>query len=174
MKKTIEIKQNADALVIPAEIVSRTSLLEAGDIDAYGTNAALLLLGQEMTPMEIVQAADMLHNAVRGLCDRLKNICQAVQDCSIHVEYAPDGVHISLSKALLESAGFCMNTLLDIDIDDGELYIHQACEEDEENEGEEDDPLEQAPDFLLNIMEDRGVSLDTLGYVLQMEEKFRE
>ena len=84
MKKTIEIKQNADALVIPAEIVSRTSLLEAGDIDAYGTNAALLLLGQEMTPMEIVQAADMLHNAVRGLCDRLKNICQAVQDCSIH------------------------------------------------------------------------------------------
>ena len=85
-----------------------------------------------------------------------------------------DGVHISLSKALLESAGFCMNTLLDIDIDDGELYIHQACEEDEENEGEEDDPLEQAPDFLLNIMEDRGVSLDTLGYVLQMEEKFRE
>ena len=39
---------------------------------------------------------------------------------------------------------------------------------------DEEDPLEQTPDFLLSIMEDRGVSLDKLACVLQMEEKFHE
>lgn len=171
MKKTIEVKKNKDSLVIPAEIVSRTSLLESGDVDACGTDAALLLLGQEMTPMEIVRAADMLHSAVRGLCGRLKNICQAVHDLSIQVEHSPDGVDIHLPKGLLESAGFHTDTPLDIDIGDGEMYI---CHADEGYAGGEEDPLEQTPDFLLDIMEDRGISLDTLACVLQMEERFGE
>ncbi len=171
MRKIIEIKQNTDTLVIPAEIVSRTALLKAGDIDAYGTDAALLLLGQEMTPMEIVRAADMLHSAVRGLCDRLKSICQAVPDLNIQVEYSPDGIDIHLPKDVLESAGFRPHTLLDIDIDEGELYIHQT---DEGIWDDEEDPLEQTPDFILDVLEDRGVSLDTLARVLQMEEKFHE
>lgn len=171
MKKTIEIKQNTDALVIPAEIVKQTSLLDAGSIDAYGTDAALLLLKQILTPMEIVRAADMLHSAVRGMCDVLKDICQRVQNLGIHVEYSPDGIDIHLPKGLLEITGFNADTSLDFDIGDGEIYICQTCEGDADSE---EDPLEHTPDFLLNIMKDQGVPMETLACVLQMEELFHE
>lgn len=168
MRKTFKPEHCTRSLIIPPEIVGKTELKNADSIDAYGTDAALLLMDEAMTPMEMVKTADMLHTAVMDLVDRLAGIGQTAADFSVEVHYTPDSVSITIPKPLFENAGIPLNTPLTVDVDEGEIYITEAFD------GEDDDPLEHVPEYLKDVLGDRGLPPGLLGCLLRMEEKFHE
>ena len=159
---------NTKTLSIPAEIVEKTALKQAGSISVHGTDAALLLTATEMTPMEMAKAIEMFQVAAASLTDRLEDIGDSLAKYFASVDVLLDGINIFFPNELLRAAGFRMKGPLDIHMDQGQIYIEESEPDDA------DDPLDHVPDFLVDELENRGIANNILSSVLQMEDRFSE
>lgn len=158
MKATIKTKTNRKALTIPPELLNSTGLNAEDDIDAYGCGGAILLLGKQMTPMQLVDAIDMLHSITGGLILQLEAAAGA---------YADSCRQISIPQEILDKAGIYEGAPLEILYDEGELYISVVPEE--------DDPVERLPGYLYDLLlEIDNMDHSALRFFLNSEEAVDE
>lgn len=144
-------------LYIPPEISDNTSLKDAGSIDVYACNSAILLLDKKMNPWQIVEALDMLNTITNALILRIEQAAREFED---------DCRQICIPQELLDKAGIPDGTPLDILYDDGEIYITVSMEE--------DDPLERLPGFLYELLDDDDLDHGALRLFLSSEEPVHE
>ncbi len=158
MKATIKTKTNRKPLTIPPELLNSTSLKDSEDIDAYGCDSTILLLDKHMTPMQLVEAVDMLHSITCGLILQLEAAAGA---------YADSCRQISIPQEILDKAGIYEGAPLEILYDEGELYISVVPEE--------DDPVERLPGYLYDLLLDiDNMDHSALCFFLQSEEAVDE
>lgn len=135
MKATIKTKNSKSSLTIPPELLNSTTLKDTDDIDAYGCNSAILMLDKHMTPMQLVDAVDMLHSIMNSLILRIEKKAKA---------YENSCRQISIPQEILDKAGIYEGAPLEILYDEGELYISIVPEE--------DDPVERLPGYLCDLL----------------------
>lgn len=152
MKNEFKPKCAGKGFCIPDEIVDGTTLKEAENLDTYSNRRAVLLLDREMTAKEIVQTVDMLNTVCTGLIMRLERAAmQHEENCR----------RICIPAELLEMAGIPQNAPLNIEADDGEIYISAV------REGE--DLPENLPSFLRELFSDCEVDAAALRWLFESE-----
>ncbi len=157
MKATIKTKTNTKPLHIPPEIINTTSLKGSDDIDAYSCDSAILLLKKHLTPMQLVEAVDMLNSITNGLILQIEAAAGA---------YEENCRQISIPREILDKAGIHEGAPLEILYDEGELYISVVPEE--------DDPVECLPGYLYDLLADDDLDLGALRFFLNSEEPVDE
>lgn len=158
MKAEFTPRPNSKGLYIPSELLNSTGLNAEDNIDAYGCGGAILLLGKQMTPMQLVDAIDMLHSIAGGLILQLEAAAEAYEDSCRQ---------LSILREILDKAGIYEGAPLEILYDEGELYISVASEE--------DDPLERLPGCLYDrLLEADELDPGALRLFLQSEEAVDE
>ena len=157
MKNEFQPKSAATGFTVPDEIGSETSLKEAEVLDAYSNRRAVLLLDREMTAMEIVQTVDMLSTVSTSLIMRLERAAM------LHEERCR---RVSIPEELLEMAGIPKNAPLNIEADDGEIYISTVREGEDLSEG--------LPSFLREIFSDCELDFAALRWLFESEAPISE
>ncbi len=144
-------------LYIPPEILNTTSLKVADSIDVFSCDSAILLLKKHLTPMQLVEAVDMLNSITNGLILQIESAAGA---------YEENCRQISIPREILDKAGIHEGAPLEILYDEGELYISVVPEE--------DDPVERLPGYLYDLLADDDLDLGALRFFLNSEEPVDE
>ena len=160
-----------NGLHIPQEFTDKTGLKDAADVDLLCNEGFLLLLDSGLTPMQMAEALQMFDAATRNLITRLELAARKVEKECVQIVHGPDHVHIIFPNSLLAIAGFSPYANLEVEMCNGEIYI---SEETESAAGEDDDPLDHVPEYLIKHLAGRGLDLDVLARLFEREEKFYE
>lgn len=169
MKASFKPVPIEEDLHIPQEYADKTGLKAAEDIELFGNSGCLLLMDSGLTPMQMANAIDMFGIVTRNLLKRLETAGRAIESDCVQIIHKRDHVHILIPNKLLTEAGLPPQTDLDVEVSNGEIYISEAMDNEDK-----DNSLEFVPEYLKNILNDRGLDAGVLACLFECEEKFHE
>lgn len=154
MKFTLEVPDKR--LEIRSEILDAANLRGSTALEVHTGENTVVLLKEQMTAMELVQAIQSLKDLTSDLLVHLAKACGPCEHCEAVCPCTKDDGPIQLPDALLERAGIPKGTKLDIFTDDGEICIAAAAGPD----------LRDVQPDMLELFRQTGICLDALDDLL--------
>lgn len=154
MKFTLEVPDAG--LNIRREILDAAGLHGGTVLEVHTGEIAVVLLKEQMTAMEMIQAIQSLKNLTSDLLVHLAKACGPCKHCEEVCPCTRDDSPIQLPDELLERAGIPKGAKLDIFADDGEITIAAATGPD----------LRDVQPEMVELFRQTGICLDELDGLL--------
>ena len=157
---TFTVQQNSGAVPLPPAAFTLSGLDGEEHYELRTGAGVLLILKPRMTAMELIRAADSLHQLSTELHAHLAGVCGACDDCERCPYDEPAPKEIELSDELRAEAGIRENRKLcaEVDKDSGSVIISDAGY---------DHDLRDVPEYVREMFICAGVSLCDLDQHLR-------
>lgn len=143
-------------LMIPSGMFKISGFESGEKVELHTLDSAVVVLKQQMTAMELIQAVDTLHKLTADLTVHLAHVCGPCEGCEKACPFDDlgDGM-LELPDYLREEAGIPAKAKLDavVNVDDHTVTL---CEADYDHD------LRDVPEGLLEVLDDLGVCMGEL------------
>lgn len=157
-------QMNNGALLIPCGVFKLSGFEGGEKVEIHTLDSAVVILKEQMTAMELIQAMDALHRLATELTVHLARICGTCDDCEDGCPFddLEDGM-LELPDYLREEAGIPAGAKLCVYVDDEENTVTIS-------EAGYDHDLRDVPPYLLEMLAAAGICLGELEERLMAED----
>lgn len=149
-------------LSIPSGVFKISGFEHDEMAEIHALDSAVVVLKQQMTAMELIQAMDALHQLSVELTVRLAEACDDCNECADGCPYDDPDDDIHLPSDVLEEAGIPVGAKLRAYADDEEQTVTIGV-------AGYDHDLRDVPPYLLDMLAEAGICLGELEEHLMTE-----
>lgn len=156
-------KVTSNGVSIPHTALRTSGLVEIGVVELHMLQNAIVVMQEQMTAAELLDAAQCLRNLSFSLLDHLVDVCGSCEDCEqACMEDDKDDAELILPKAIREAADIPEDARVRVRVDaDGKLILTVT---------EYPNILDSVPPALLDELCDENICVGALAEHLEQED----